>query len=165
MKAKVVEAFKRFLDARGAEVLVPTNEWEVLRFRANGAVSVIYRNKAGGHTFTGEAVKAFEAYSNNKPWVSEARQRNGRPNGVSVKIRTLLHRDGNRCFYCFLPIPPGEESIEHLLPLAHGGTHHLSNLVLAHRPCNTDAGHLPIMTKIKRREEHGLQLSNAVRAN
>lgn len=152
MNQKTVNAFVKFLQARGAEILKTTNEWELIRFYANGQTSIIYKNRAGGVTYTGEALKAFQAYHTSQPWACDTRKHGRGPNRPSVKIRTLLARDGDKCFFCGDPIPQGEESIEHLLPLAHGGTHHISNLALAHGPCNQGAGHLSIIQKIALRE-------------
>ena len=60
-------------------------------------------------------------------------------------------RDGKRCFYCGDPL--GEDrTLEHLLSLADGGTHHVNNLVLAHLKCNERAGDGPVMKKILLRE-------------
>lgn len=43
-------------------------------------------------------------------------------------------------------------SIEHLVPKAHGGPTHLSNLFLAHKSCNAKAGHLSASEKLKIRD-------------
>ena len=48
----------------------------------------------------------------------------------------LRQRDGDGCQICNLPIAPGEESIDHILPLSLGGSHGSENLRLLHRPCN-----------------------------
>lgn len=152
MDKKTIVKFKDFLTARGAEILTPTNEYEVLRFRSLAGVSVVYTGRRG-ITMTAESEKAFQAFQNNSPW-SAGVFTHGRmdPNRRSVKVRTLFARDGDRCFYCLNPMECGKETIEHLLPIAHGGNHHLSNLVLAHGQCNLNGGHLSVMEKIKRRE-------------
>lgn len=46
-------------------------------------------------------------------------------------------RDGWRCHVCrqgYLPNNPWE--VDHDVPLAKGGTNHVTNLLLAHRSCN-----------------------------
>ncbi len=151
MNKKKIERFKDFLVARGAEVLIPTNEYELVRFRVNGSgASIIYTGKRG-ESFTGEALPAWEAFENNKPWTGGNRVVQ-RIQNRSVKSRTIRSRDGDNCFYCNIPVPFEDESLEHLLSQVHGGTNHVSNLVLAHKKCNADVGHLPIIEKIKIRE-------------
>lgn len=64
------------------------------------------------------------------------------------KMRRLLERDAVVfCWICGEPIDrslPGEDdraiSIDHVLALADGGNHDLSNLKAAHRVCNTLRG-------------------------
>lgn len=59
---------------------------------------------------------------------------------ISRKIQAKVRRDAkNRCGYCLLPqeILMGKLEIEHLLPLAEGGTDDEENLWLACRDCNS----------------------------
>lgn len=59
---------------------------------------------------------------------------------ISRKIQAKVRRDAkNRCGYCLLPqeILMGKLEIEHLLPLAMGGTDEEENLWLACRDCNS----------------------------
>lgn len=148
MTALKLDKFKDWLVQNGAEILIPTNEYELIRFRANNRVSIIYKSRRGT-TFTGESEKAYECFTSSKPW-SGGNRTTGTP---GVATRTLLERDGNICFYCFQPMPPGDMTREHLLPSVHGGSNHLSNQVLAHRECNVKAGHLSLIKKIKIREQ------------
>lgn len=152
MNPKTIEKFKAFLITRGAELLIPTNEWELLRFKIAGRVSVLYRDKRGNQTFTNDGENALKAFKSNKPWVVEGKIKPIR-NKPSVEVRTLLERDGDRCFYCLGEMTPEQISKEHLLSRAHGGSNHISNLVLCHIACNNEAGHLSVMEKIKIREQ------------
>jgi len=68
------------------------------------------------------------------------------------RVRTLRSRDGDGCFYCGRVMESGDLTLEHLLSIKDGGTSNLANLVLAHRRCNEIAGDLPIIAKIKLRE-------------
>ncbi len=59
---------------------------------------------------------------------------------ISRKLQAKIRRDAkNRCGYCLLPqaILMGKLEIEHLLPLAEGGTDDEENLWLACRDCNS----------------------------
>jgi hypothetical protein len=144
------EKFEGFLTARGAQILQPTNEWEVLRFKTHKGVHVIYRNSKGNITFTGDSFDAWQAFIHGLSWtgaVATKREKKDIP-----LVATLLARDGNNCFFCGLDMDPADRTIEHLVPVAHGGPNHLSNLVLAHRACNSNAGHLSVMDKIRLRE-------------
>jgi hypothetical protein len=60
-----------------------------------------------------------------------------RPSGVRAK---LLDKFGPRCFYC--QTEEGPFHIEHMLPIARGGTSDFSNLTLACVPCNLSKGKL-----------------------
>lgn len=135
----------------GADILEPTNEWEVLRFRGN-TLSVIYKNKHGVLNFTGEAKTAVNAFlnGNKDKWGIEGKKRaKKRPNDISL----LVKRDGPWCFYCHKILLEHEMSIEHILSLCHGGSNHSANKVLACRPCNRKADNMPVIEKIKLREK------------
>ncbi len=54
-KLGTITAFRTWLSQVGADVLAPTNEWEMIRWQANGVTSVIYQNKKGDRTYVGEA--------------------------------------------------------------------------------------------------------------
>ncbi len=59
---------------------------------------------------------------------------------ISSKIQAKIRQDAkNHCGYCLLPqeILMGKLEIEHLLPLAEGGTDAEENLWLACRDCNS----------------------------
>jgi 5-methylcytosine-specific restriction endonuclease McrA len=43
---------------------------------------------------------------------------------------------GRRCVYCGHPLDPMEATLDHVYPLARGGTHVPGNLVAACAPCN-----------------------------
>lgn len=63
----------------------------------------------------------------------------------------LRERDGSNCCMCGNPInfsahvarDPDAASIEHVVPLAWGGTWDLKNLRLAHKRCNNEASSFP----------------------
>ncbi|SIQ57535.1 HNH endonuclease [Bacillus cereus] len=61
-----------------------------------------------------------------------------------ISIERLLKRDGNACYLCGetvnVNIDTNDDyypSIEHLIPIAKGGTHTWGNVKVAHRRCNS----------------------------
>lgn len=56
-------------------------------------------------------------------------------------IRQLVELSENMCAYCLCQLN-GDFHVEHVLPLAFGGTNNLSNLVLSCKRCNLLAGSL-----------------------
>ena len=152
-----------FLAQCGAEIREPTNEWEAARFVSCGTVCVIYRNSKGVVRCNGpEAQRAYNAWISGKPYLaSEKKRRIKRP----PQIDALLKRDGSECFFCGHAIPEEDISLEHLVPISHGGNNHLSNLALAHVKCNQRADSLSVVEKVQLREQmhrkrtnHGLRL-------
>ncbi|GJH31411.1 HNH endonuclease [Paraburkholderia hospita] len=146
------ESFEGFLNERGAEILQPTNEWELLRFRTSHGVSIIYCNKKDGLTLTGKAAEAWEAFRGAKSWRANTVANHVKK--AAPIVRKLLNRDGPACFFCHLPTTDNDRSIEHLVPRTHGGPNHSSNFVLAHRACNSKVGHLSAVEKIRLREKN-----------
>ena len=150
---KKLPAFREFLAARGAEVLEPTNEWEVVRFRAAGATAVIYTNGSGRITPSGATAKAaMDAFVSGGKWTAGVggRRRSRRP----PEVTALLARDGDSCFLCRQPL--GDDiTVDHLVPVTAGGPNHLANMALAHKACNLRMGHLSVMEKIALREQIG----------
>jgi len=53
----VAHDMANYLKERGAEIIPPTNPYEVLRFRACGEIQVIYRDKNGAVTVPDAALK------------------------------------------------------------------------------------------------------------
>jgi 5-methylcytosine-specific restriction endonuclease McrA len=49
------------------------------------------------------------------------------------EIKQLKESSNNQCLYCK---SPDNLQIDHYVPLAKGGSHHISNLVIACRRCN-----------------------------
>jgi len=51
------------------------------------------------------------------------------------QIRKLLQRDGDSCWICNTKLN-GDYSLDHVKPFSEGGLKVLTNLKLAHTPCN-----------------------------
>lgn len=154
-------AFKVWLTVCGAEVLSPTNEFEVVRVRTHSGTHVAYRNKRNRQIWPDELVKLAGAFiAGEFPTLA---------NGVRVQINShmrrrypvLVRRDGPGCFYCGKRVPhpdedvpePQRPSIEHLVSKSHGGPNHIANCFLSHVLCNQRAGNLSAPEKIKLREQ------------
>lgn len=147
---KKLPAFREFLASRGAEVLEPTNEWEVARFRAGGCIAIVYTNARGQITAVGAARDALNAFTSGGNWRADFPTKRD-PKKRSVDVRSLLARDGDLCFLCRQPL--GEDiTVEHLVPITSRGPDILANKALAHQACNLRMGHLSLMEKIALRE-------------
>jgi 5-methylcytosine-specific restriction endonuclease McrA len=145
------KGFETFLSQSGADLIAPTSQWELLRFTTARGVGIVYVNAKGRITLTGEAEPAFDAYRKQQGWDAghKTPRKNNRPNGV---MRRLLERDGPACFICLKDTTPDDRTIDHMIPLAHGGPNNVHNYALAHKRCNADAGNKTLMEKIRARE-------------
>jgi hypothetical protein len=137
--------FEAFLTARGAEVLQPTNEYELVRFKSGSNTSIIYSKKDGRLTFYGAAEEAWFAFVSNSAWRASIPI----PKRNAPSLATLQVRDNNTCFYCLQLVSNEDASEEHLLSRTHGGPDTLQNKVLAHKVCNSHAGHSDLFAKIQ----------------
>lgn len=143
------EAFKAWLSKQGAEVLAPTNQYEVVRFRARGAVHVVYYGKRG-LTLGPFAQECYDEFRKGGHMDMGLK---GTQRGIGAKYRhALIERDGRGCFYCFELMEDADVSVEHLVSLHKGGPNHMDNLALAHRACNARVGNLPLVRKLAVRE-------------
>lgn len=143
-RAEPTAAFKARLQAAGAEILAPTNPYELLRFRSSKGVGVIYAGRRGV-TWNAEAIAARAhldaGHGSLAPVKVVGRRRN------KATVDALLERDGGGCFFCGIPLGK-DTTVEHLVAIAHGGPNHISNLFLAHAACNQEAGHLSAPEKV-----------------
>lgn len=147
-----IEVFKKWLVERGAELLIPTNPYEIVRFCAAGRTGIIYEKQNGGRTITGEAIGAWADFkSSDGSWKPKRRVK--RKGKTAIVVQTLIARDGNVCFYCGDPFtedrPPTRE---HLVSVIHDGPNHISNSFLSCQKCNLEAGHLSAPEKIRLRD-------------
>jgi 5-methylcytosine-specific restriction endonuclease McrA len=75
--------------------------------------------------------------------VRRARQR-GAPRVEKINRAAIIARDQSICHLCGLVVPPEEMSLDHLIPLARGGSHTPDNLAVAHLTCNKRRGTKPL---------------------
>jgi len=143
--------FERWLKSRGAEILINTNQYELIRFRGTKGTSIVYRkdNLDAAASFFNEAEDAWCNYLVNGPWraILPTPRQAGHRNGV--EMRTIRARDGNDCFFCCEYVTEHSATIEHLVALGQGGPQHISNKFLAHGECNMRAGNISAPEKIK----------------
>lgn len=90
--------------------------------------------------------------------ISHPSSLNSRRRGT--KIQKLLEKYGNKCWICKGQFGDKSSSndlfsitIDHVIRLADGGTHDISNLRLAHKMCNEKRGHNMEMKARKMRTE------------
>lgn len=154
-RPKDLARFKEFLTARGCDVLAPTNPYELLRFKAAGRTNVAYTSARGKLSIVGPDMgPAAASFANGQAWTPAGENREQRM-GTSKKraiVKRLLERDGPCCFYCPHPLSEEDRTVEHLVPIAHGGTNRIGNMALSHAACNLEAGHLSVFEKIRLRE-------------
>jgi hypothetical protein len=149
---KKLPRFSNWLMNAGAELLAPTNQWEVLRFRHGDKISIIYTNDRGEFNFAACDKQVLNAFLLGTPWNAGTRTKR-KTSARSSDVRALLLRDGSNCFLCGFPVDD-DATIEHLVPLSAGGPNHLANYALAHARCNGIMGSRSLMEKIKLRDEH-----------
>lgn len=77
---------------------------------------------------------------------------------AAVRIR-VMKRDRFACTYCGVPGTDAELEIDHIVAVANGGSHHISNLTTACRACNQMKGKramTPSQPSQPRRDQSGL---------
>lgn len=61
-----------------------------------------------------------------------------------ISLMKVAKRDDWLCHLCRLPVDKATWSIDHLVPLSHGGSHTYDNVALAHRLCNSIRADRPL---------------------
>lgn len=153
LKSAKLAKFRVWLAERGAEIQRETNQYEVIRYKAGTETHLIYRNDANTRwTAVNGAQHALTAFLNGTRWLAPiARVRHGASMSVTT-YDALVLRDGDECFYCGHPVSLDQATTEHMVARSHGGPNHISNFVLAHKPCNQAAGNLSVAEKVRLRE-------------
>lgn len=148
-----IDAFKTWLTDCGAVVAPPTSQWEILRVQTCDGTQVVYRNAKDVQTWPEPLVVAREAFERgNRMSLSpdmKARKK------LRHLVEEIASRDGLWCWFCeagFLAPDSVEVTVEHLVAKSHGGPDHLSNLVIACKPCNSLVGHMSVSEKVAIRD-------------
>lgn len=153
---KDAEKFKNYLTDRGAVVLPPTNPWEVIRFRTENGVSVVYTNKHGHLTYTGESQRAYDFFKQNRKWTPPNRKRQS----LKAQKQKIAERDGKSCWFHGEKLDYDQLTIEHLLEHSKGGNDHPFNLCLACEDCNKAVVGMSITEKMVYRDKMRAPLLN-----
>lgn len=153
--------FATFLAANGAEVCIPTNAYEVIRYRAYHGQSakplthIVYAKENGLLNFQGGSRDHYLAFlaGERLPQLSKraaaAQAAKPKEPSLSAKQRAkLIARDGDECWFCGLSMG-ADVTIEHLVPKSKGGGNQLANYALAHAACNQAAADKPLVAKIE----------------
>jgi hypothetical protein len=149
LRDKDVPAFARWLEEHGSKVLPTCSPRELIRFMAGNTVCVISSDGAKGKAIFNKpaAAGALAAFQGGMAWgVDRLAPRISTTRSLYEQIS---ERDGGICFFCRLPIYPGEGSIKHLVAVADGGRHTPANMFVAHKPCNKEAGRLAAAQKVQ----------------
>lgn len=158
---KEITKFADWLRNCGAEVIAPTNEWELLRIVAKNQTLVAYRNSRGEQTWPKALVTFWEQKKKGIAPQLGNPQNHLRGNRLA-RIKKLADRDDWQCWFCGRPLcppdrPPKEgetaATIEELCPRQVGGPTHIKNQTLACRDCNVLAGNLSVVEKVALREK------------
>lgn len=67
----------------------------------------------------------------------------------AAKRNQILKRDGPNCWLCGTPVPEGDMTIDHAIPVSKGGSNCVDNLRLAHKRCNIQRGNLDAIRAAK----------------
>lgn len=164
-----VANFAAWLAKNGAEIGIPGNAYEVIRYRAyvdggnKPATHIVYRKETGLLTWTGESKGHYQQFLTGAVLWPDRPRDPDRPflttfptDAAKKRLRgevtreKLIARDGDECWFCGLSMG-ADVTIEHLVPKAKGGRNMLANYALAHRRCNNDAADLPLVKKIEMR--------------
>ena len=65
------------------------------------------------------------------------------------QLDRLLFLQGQRCFFCHQPIPPGQASVEHIVALSNEGARDDDNCVVCCKTLNEILGNLSIKEKLQ----------------
>ena len=57
-----------------------------------------------------------------------------------ISLEEIAERDNNKCGICGRYVPIKERSLDHIIPIALGGSHTFENVQLAHLSCNKSRG-------------------------
>jgi len=89
--------------------------------------------------------------------------RSDRYRGVAFR-RRILQREGGRCFYCRRVLRPGAWSLDHVVPVARGGSDVFSNVVSCCLRCNSEKALTPADEFLRQLRHMKILTSSQLRA-
>lgn len=152
-----VQGFVAWLAYNGAEIGIPTNQYEVVRYLAHAeghrkpVTHIVYTKESGLLTWmpgTRDHYAQFIGIEGD----GVIKGRPSRSKRMSFRAQ-IAKRDGKDCWFCGKATTPATESIEHLVPRSQGGPDTLANFVIAHKKCNELAGDKCLADKIALRDK------------
>lgn len=152
-----VPGFVAWLAFNGAEIGVPTNAYEVVRYLAHAeghrkpVTHIVYAKENGLLTFmpgTREHYAQFLGVDGTGALAGKM----GASQRKNMRA-AIIARDGKGCWFCGGATTAATESIEHLVPRSKGGPDTMANFVLAHKKCNVTAGDMDLGGKIALRDK------------
>lgn len=154
------KTFAAWITNNGGEVLGRTNnEYEIMRVMVRTVTHVAYQSRDGRQTWP-SGLEELHAHFKRGRCIPLANGKKLRGKRFAI-MQALIDRDGPECFYCGkkwsrLFLSEGREnlpaSVEEVCPRQIGGPNALGNQVLACKRCNSAAGNLPVIEKVKLRE-------------
>ncbi len=136
-------ALIEWLAGRGSPA--PAHEREWLRVRLSTGIGVVLRAKGEAVVLSHACIREIAAADVEPTQSASASKRLSR-------VRRLIERDGQGCFYCGEALTEDAATLEHLVARCLGGPNILANLVLACQPCNAKAADRTVIEKIRLRE-------------
>ena len=127
-------ALKRDERIARAKEYIERNKGQVLKRKAEYRAANRDKIRAYRQAYRQRNLNAFRRYDSEK----RARKRTTR---VAPFTRDdILARDGNACYLCGIILAEGEITLEHVIPLARGGSHTPDNVRVACKRCNFSKG-------------------------
>ena len=166
-------AFEAWLQGNlGAEILSPTNPYEVLRYRRltkstptthEKTVTVLYRKQSGVLTWQPLVETDFRRWMRELAILAAEEKGGVTPTKGKIGNQTfndVLERDGLNCWLCDVPADldaapdePHALTMEHILSKVHGGPNNAANLVPCHALCNRFLDSRAVSKKVELRDE------------
>lgn len=174
-----VSGFVTWLAEAGAEIGIPGNQYEVVRYRAypHGGgklvTHIVYQKESGQLTYCGQSREHYVMFRSGLAFTEQPRTNPAafmvtyptraakekaypagweKPETAKARQRVaLVERDGTDCWFCGKPMPLNDMTLEHLVPKSNGGRNTLANYALAHAHCNRAAADKPLVQKIAMR--------------
>lgn len=115
--------------------------WKLL-----GSIAPVMYYPATGTIFVQGQIKATEWGDGDKAIFVALNGPRLTGNGLKARNRNLrkrklaMYRENQMCHWCGLVMDPEEVTVDHLVPLARGGSNRKENSVLAHKSCNEKRG-------------------------